>query len=82
MNIGENEPRNEVGENYPEYQSYMRTSPLSLFQSGSAMVDMRKILGLLFYGLIAYKDYNQGRGHYYAIEDLHNSLVGAPEAKR
>lgn len=89
VNIGENEPRNEVwGENYPkEYQSYMKTADTTFasFQGGSAMVDMLEEdprFVILWAGYAFSKDYNQGRGHYYAIEDLHNSLrSGAPESK-
>lgn len=89
VNIGENEPRNEVwGENYPkEYQSYMRTADTTFasFQGGSAMVDMLEEdprFVILWAGYAFSKDYNQGRGHYYAIEDLHNTLrTGAPESK-
>lgn len=89
VNISENEPRNEVwGENYPkEYQSYMQTADTTFasFQGGSAMVDMLEEdprFVILWAGYAFSKDYNQGRGHYYAIEDLHNSLrSGAPESK-
>jgi len=89
VNIAENEPRNEVwGENYPkEYQSYMRTADttFSSFQGGSAFIDMLEEdprFVILWAGYAFSKDYNQGRGHYYAIEDVHNSLrTAAPESK-
>ncbi|HLW15132.1 MAG TPA: ammonia-forming cytochrome c nitrite reductase [Flavobacteriaceae bacterium] len=89
VEIGENEPRNEIwGENYPkEYQSYMKTADTTFatFQGGSATVDMLEEdprFVILWAGYAFSKDYNQGRGHYYAIEDLHNSLrTGAPESK-
>lgn len=83
---GEFEPRNEVwGENYPrEYESYMRTKDTT-FRSkynGGAMIDMLEVdprLVVLWAGYGFSKDYNQGRGHAYAIEDMHNTLrVGAP----
>lgn len=80
------EPRNEVwGKNFPrEYETYRETSDTS-FKSkygGSATVDMlHENPGhvILWAGYGFSKDYKQGRGHYYAIEDLHNSLrTGAP----
>ncbi len=84
------EPRNEVwGENFPrEYQSFMLTSDTS-FRSkynGSAMIDMLEIdprLIVLWAGYGFSKDYNQGRGHFYAIEDLRNTLrTGGPVGDR
>lgn len=86
VKIAENEPRNEVwGENYPrEYQSYYETADTS-FRSkynGSGMIDMLEVdprLVVLWAGYGFSKDYNQGRGHFYAIDDLRNSLrTGAP----
>lgn len=80
------EPRNEVwGKNFPlEYQSYMQTEQ-SDFQSkynGGAMIDMLEVdprLVVLWAGYGFSKDYNQGRGHYFAVEDIRNSLrTGAP----
>ncbi len=80
------EPRNELwGENYPrEFQSYYQTADTS-FQSkynGSAMIDMLEVdprLVVLWAGYGFSKDYNQGRGHFYAVGDLTNSLrTGAP----
>jgi nitrite reductase (cytochrome c-552) len=80
------EPRNEVwGENFPlEYESYQKTSE-SNFRSkynGNAMIDMLEEdprLVVLWAGYGFSKDYNQGRGHYYAIEDIQNTLrTGAP----
>ena len=85
--IAEFEPRNEVwGENYPrEFQSYYQTSD-TLFRSkynGSAMIDMLEVdprLVVLWAGYGFSKDYNQGRGHYYAVKDLQNTLrTGAPK---
>ena len=84
------EPRNEVwGQNFPrEYQSYLKMSE-SDYKSkynGSAMIDMLEIdprLVVLWAGYGFSKDYNQGRGHYYAIEDLRNTLrTGAPIGDR
>lgn len=86
VEISDWEPRNEVwGENYPrEYQSYYQTQDVS-FKSkynGSAMIDMLEVdprLVVLWAGYGFSKEYNQGRGHYYAITDLHNILrTGAP----
>jgi nitrite reductase (cytochrome c-552) len=80
------EPRNKVwGENYPqEYESYYQTSDTSFSSkyNGSAMIDMLEIdprLVVLWAGYGFSKDYNQGRGHYYAVTDVYNSLrTGAP----
>ncbi|MBL7104328.1 MAG: ammonia-forming cytochrome c nitrite reductase [Bacteroidales bacterium] len=83
------EPRNEVwGENYPrEFQSYYQTEDTT-FKSkynGGAMIDMLEVdprLVVLWAGYGFSKDYNQGRGHYYAITDIHNTLrTGAPTGK-
>lgn len=81
------EPRNEVwGELFPrEYNSYMKTSETD-FKSkynGSAMVDMLEEsprMAVLWAGYSFSKDYNQGRGHYYSIEDIQKTLrTGAPD---
>ncbi|MFD2568990.1 ammonia-forming cytochrome c nitrite reductase [Pseudotenacibaculum haliotis] len=87
VEINENEPRNEEwGKNFPrEYQSFLQTSETNFatYQGGSVMRDMLEEdpnLVVLWAGYGFSKDYNQGRGHYYAIEDLHNSLrTGAPK---
>ncbi|NJK84605.1 MAG: ammonia-forming cytochrome c nitrite reductase [Bacteroidales bacterium] len=80
------EPRNEVwGANFPrEYQSYLQTSD-TLFRSkynGNAMIDMLEEdprMVVLWAGYSFSKDYTQARGHYYAIEDIRNTLrTGAP----
>lgn len=80
------EPRNAVwGKVFPrEYQSYLQTADTS-FRSkynGSAMVDMLEVdprLVVLWAGYGFSWDYNQGRGHYYAIPDIRNTLrTGAP----
>lgn len=80
------EPRNEVwGQNFPrEYQSYMKTanSDFKSKYNGSEMIDMLEVdprLVVLWAGYGFSKDYNQGRGHYYAIEDIWKTLrTGAP----
>lgn len=80
------EPRNEVwGQNFPrEYQSYLETAD-TMFRSkynGAQMRDMLEEdprLVVLWAGYVFSKDYNQGRGHYYAVEDIHKTLrTGAP----
>ncbi len=89
VNISENEPRNAVwGENFPlEYQSSLQTldTTFRTFQGGSAMRDVLEEdpnLVILFAGYGFSKDYNQGRGHAYAIEDIHNTLrTGGPTGK-
>jgi nitrite reductase (cytochrome c-552) len=81
------EPRNEVwGQNFPkEFETYYETEDTT-FRSkynGGAMIDMLEVdprLVVLWAGYGFSKDYNQGRGHYYAIGDLQNSLrTGAPK---
>ncbi len=87
VKINQWEPRNEVwGENYPrQYNSYLQTSDTS-FRSkymGSATVDVLAEdprLVILWAGYGFSKDYKQGRGHYYAVEDVHNTLrTGGPK---
>ena len=86
VEISEFEPRNsEWGKNFPqEYQSYLQTSDTSFasYQGGSVMRDMLEEdphLVILWAGYGFSKDYNQGRGHYYAVEDIHNTLrTGGP----
>ncbi len=86
VKIRDGEPRDAVwGKNFPrEYQSYMKTSE-SDFRSkynGNAMIDMLEgdpRLVVLWAGYGFSKDYNQGRGHSYAIEDIYNTLrTGGP----
>lgn len=80
------EPRNEVwGENYPrEYQSYYQTADTTFASkyNGSHTVDMLEVdprLVVLWAGYGFSKDYKQGRGHFYAVEDLQNTLrTGGP----
>ncbi len=79
--INQWEPRNEVwGQNFPrEYDSYLETLDTN-FRSkygGSATIDMldkEPELVVLWAGYAFAKGYNQGRGHYHAIEDVRNSL--------
>lgn len=87
--ISENEPRNEVwGENFPQvYQSYLQTQDTSFtsYQGGSKMRDMLEEdprLVVLWAGYGFSKDYNQGRGHYYSVTDVYNTLrTGGPKGK-
>ncbi|OEJ98793.1 ammonia-forming cytochrome c nitrite reductase subunit c552 [Flavivirga aquatica] len=89
VDIIENEPRNDVwGENFPlEYQSSLQTldTTFKSYQGGSAMRDILEDdprLVVLFAGYGFSKDYNQGRGHAYAVEDIHNTLrTGGPKGK-
>ncbi len=86
VKINEYEPRNEVwGENFPrEFQSYYATEDGSFSSkyNGNAMIDMLEVdprLVILWAGYGFSKDYNQGRGHFYAVEDNRNTLrTGAP----
>lgn len=79
--IAEWEPRNEVwGENYPrEYETYKSTLDTN-FRSehgGSANRDMLETypqLVILWAGYAFSRDYNQGRGHYWAITDIRKTL--------
>lgn len=84
------EPRNEVwGQNFPkEFETYYNTEDTT-FRSkfnGSGMIDMLEVdprLVVLWAGYGFAKDYNQGRGHYYAIDDLRNSLrTGGPTSDK
>lgn len=79
--LSEWEPRNEVwGENYPrEYETYIQTLDTN-FRSkygGSGKIDMLEKypeLVILWAGYAFSRDYNQGRGHYYAVKDLRQTL--------
>jgi len=87
VKLSEYEPRNEEwGKNYPrEFESYYNTADTSFrtLYNGNAMIDMLEEdprLVVLWAGYGFSKDYNQGRGHYYAIEDMHRTLrTGAPK---
>ena len=87
--LAEWEARNEEWGKYfkREYQSFARTAD-TLFRSkynGSATIDMLEVdprLVVLWAGYGFAKDYNQGRGHAYAVSDLHESLrTGGPLEK-
>ncbi len=85
--MDEYEPRNEVwGKSYPhEYATYQQMADTS-FRSkynGSAMRDVLEEdprIVILFAGYSFAKDYNQPRGHIYAIKDIQNTLrTGTPK---
>lgn len=75
------EPRNEVwGENFPrEYETYISTTDTSFKSAhgGSSKHDyLEKYpeLVVMWAGYAFSRDYNQGRGHYYAIQDIRQTL--------
>lgn len=79
--IAEWEPRNEVwGENFPrQYESYLNTLDTNFVSKhgGSKMIDyLDKYpeLVILWAGYAFSKDYNQGRGHAYAVKDIRQTL--------
>jgi nitrite reductase (cytochrome c-552) len=80
------EPRNEVwGKNFPQqYERYLQTADTTFASKhgGNAFIDMLEDdprLVVLWAGYSFSMEYNQGRGHYYAITDIHNILrVGSP----
>lgn len=80
------EPRNVVwGQNYPkEYETYMSTRDTSFVSkyNGNAHIDQLEQfpdLVILWAGYGFSKDYNQPKGHIYAVNDVYKSLrTGAP----
>ena len=75
------EPRNEKwGENYPrEYETYLKTLDTNFASkyAGSKSHDVlaeHPELPVLWAGYAFSKDYNQARGHAYAITDIYNTL--------
>ena len=80
------EPRNEVwGKNFPrEYESYMRTADTSfesLYNGNKVRDDLKEDpnMVVLWAGYAFSKEYCQPRGHFYAIDDIRNTLrTGAP----
>ncbi len=79
--ISEWEPRNEFwGENFPrEFESYLKTLNMDFASKhgGAKMIDyLEKYpeLVILWAGNPFSRDYKQGRGHAWAIEDLRNTL--------
>ncbi|MBP7076007.1 MAG: ammonia-forming cytochrome c nitrite reductase [Bacteroidales bacterium] len=84
--LDENEPRNEMwGKAYPrEYATYQQMSDTSFSSkfNGNSMrdaLDEDPRMVILFAGYSFAKDYNQPRGHIYAITDVRNTLrTGTP----
>lgn len=81
------EPNNSVwGENFPrQYETYKNTLDTN-FRSkyaGSARIDYLEQypeLVVMWAGYAFSRSYNQGRGHYYSVTDVHNSLrVDVPQ---
>jgi nitrite reductase (cytochrome c-552) len=79
--INDWEPRNEVwGENYPrEFESYLKTldTTFASKHGGSVKRDYLEEypeLVIMWAGYAFSKEYNQGRGHGHAIEDIRNIL--------
>lgn len=87
--ISQFEPRNKVwGEQYPrEFQTYYQTADTTFASkyNGNKSIDMLEInprLVVLWAGYGFSKDYKQGRGHFYAINDIQVTLrTGAPKSK-
>lgn len=80
------EARNEVwGENFPlQYETYYETAETT-FRSkynGSGTIDMLELhpeMVILWAGYGFSKDYIQGRGHFYSVKDIRETLrTGAP----
>ncbi|MBU2557782.1 MAG: ammonia-forming cytochrome c nitrite reductase [Bacteroidetes bacterium] len=88
VKLNEFEPRNEVwGKNFPkEFETYRKTQQTDFRtpHGGNAMRDVLEEspeLVVMWAGYGFSKDYNQGRGHSYAIEDINNTLrTGGPLA--
>ena len=85
--IADWEPRNEVwGENYPrEFETYKSTAE-STYLSKYGGNKKRDLLEedplniVLWDGYAFSREYNQARGHYYAIKDIRNTLrTGVPQ---
>jgi nitrite reductase (cytochrome c-552) len=85
--IGDWEPRNEIwGENFPrEFESYQSTMDTTFASrhGGSKTIDYLERypnLVVLWAGYAFSREYNQGRGHYHAVEDIRNTLrTGMPQ---
>ncbi len=86
VTIDEFESRNEVwGQVYPrEFESYYASADTTfaskhLTNAKTDMLEMNPRLVVLFAGFGFARDYNQGRGHFYAVEDTRNTLrTGGP----
>jgi nitrite reductase (cytochrome c-552) len=85
--IPDDEARNEVwGENFPrQYESYRKTleTDFASKHGGSVMRDYLELypeLVVMWAGYGFSKEYNQGRGHAHAIEDIRNILRTSGES--
>lgn len=86
VKLSQFEPRNELwGENFPkEFQSYYQTADTTFrsLYGGGATVDILENYPdyvILWAGYAFSIEYKQGRGHFYAIDDIRNTLrVGSP----
>jgi len=86
IEINDYEPRDSIwGTYFPrEHQSYLKNSQSNFASkyNGNVMIDMLEVdprLVVLWAGYGFSKEYNQGRGHTYAIEDIRNILrTGGP----
>ncbi len=86
VKLSQFEPRNEVwGENFPkEFQSYYQTADTTFksLDGGNSVRDMLEEnpdMVILWAGYAFSKDYKQGRGHFYAVQDVWQTLrVGSP----
>jgi nitrite reductase (cytochrome c-552) len=87
VSLSQFESRNEAwGQNFPkQFQSYYQTADTTFASKygGSATVDMLEHepeMVVVWAGYAFSKDYKQGRGHYYAVEDVYQSLrTGGPK---
>src|SRR5690554_5339263 len=85
--VSQFDPRNETwGENYPrEFQSYYATADTSFASkyNGNVMIDMLErhpAMVVMWAGYLFSADYTQGRGHYYSLTDIQETLrTGAPK---
>jgi nitrite reductase (cytochrome c-552) len=85
--VSQFEPRNEVwGENFPrEFHTYYATSDTT-FQTkynGNVMIDMLErhpAMVVMWAGYLFSTDYTQGRGHFYSITDIRETIrTGVPK---
>lgn len=89
VKLADFESRNEVwGKNYPwQYESYRKTQETDFKtpHGGNAMKDVLEEnpeMVVMWAGYAFSKDYNQGRGHSYAIDDVRNTLrTAAPKGR-
>lgn len=88
QSVGEQEPRNaEWGKNFPrEFETYMQTLDTSFASKHGGgkprdMLELDPRMVVLWAGYAFSREYKQGRGHAYAIEDVQQTLrTGAPDS--